>query len=173
MTDSGFLDFSSKGLGEPAQARSPKERRRSLLVTTFLVLVFAAVVGFGGWLFLTRAHESDLAAYDDLQARFVLVDRNVKPLLHGDSAPCEESDDAGVVTRTYSPEAGPTPRDVEQALRLVGFWPAPESPGALLTLEQVVDDHLLVVDIVGASLDARGVTLRATSSTTALACLVA
>ncbi len=172
MTDSGLLDFSSRNFGEPA-ARSPKERRRSRLVTLSLVLLFAAVAGFWGWLHLTRAHDTDLEAYEDLRARFVLVDRNVRPLLHGDSAPCEESDDVGIVTRTYSPETGPTPTEVEEALRLVGFWPAPESPGSLFTLEQVVDDHVLLVDIKGTSPDARGATVRATSSATSLACLVA
>lgn len=173
MTDSGFLDFSSKDFGEPAKARSPRERRRSRLVTIFLTLMIAGVAGFGGWLYLTRAHDTDLAAFEDLRLRMSLVDRNARPLLHGQSPPCVESDDAGVITRTYSPEAGPTPQEVEQALLLVGFWPTQESPGALVTLELVVDDHRLVVDVMGTSPNARGATLRATSSTTSLACLVA
>lgn len=173
MTDSGLLDFSSRDFGEPAGARSPRERRRARLLTVVLVLFFAGVAGFGGWLHLTRVHDTDLAAHEALRARFALVDRNVGPLLHGSARPCEESDDVGVVTRTYSPEAGPTPEEVEQALRLVGFWPAPKTPGSLFTLEQVVDDHLLRVEIKGSSPDVRGATLRATSSATSLACLVA
>lgn len=173
MTDSGLLDFSSRDFGEPADARSPRQRRRARLLTVVLVLVFAGVAAFGGWLQLTRVHDSDLAAHEALRARFVLVDRNVRPLLHGAARPCVESDDAGVLTRTYSPEAGPTPEEVEQALRLVGFWPAPKSQGALYTLEDVVDGHRLLVDIRGPSARTRGATLRATSSATSLACLVA
>jgi hypothetical protein len=172
VTDSGILDFSSKDFGEP-DARSPRQRRRSRLTTLVLVLVLAAVAAFGLWLHLRRVHETDLAAFADLRERLGLVDRNARPLLHGDSAPCEESDDAGIVTRTYSAEAGPTPAEVEQALRLVGFWPAGERSGALYTLELVVDDHTLSVDVMGTSPSAPGGSVRATSSATSLACLLA
>lgn len=172
MTDSGLLDFSSKDFGEP-DTRSPKERRRARLVTLLLVLLFAGVAAFGGWLYLTRVHDTDLAAYADLQAGLALVDRNARPLLHGESPPCEDSDDVGIVTRTYSTDAGPTPREVEQGLRLVGFWPAATSAGSLVTLEQVVDGHRLRVELAGTSLDTPGASLRATSSATSLACLVA
>jgi hypothetical protein len=169
VTDSGILDFSSKDFGEP-DARSPQQRRRSRLTTLVLVLVLTAVAVFGVWLHLRRTHETDLAAFEDLRQRFTLVDRNARPLLHGESPPCGESDEAGVVTRTYSAESGPTPAEVEEALRLVGFWPAQEQPGALFSLELVVDDHRLAVDVMGTSPDAPGGTVRATSSATALAC---
>lgn len=168
MTDSGLLDFSSKDFGTPGRSR--RQVRRARLTTAFLVLVLAAVALFWAWLHLRRQHETDLAAFRDLRSRFTLVDRNVTPLLHGDAEPCEESDDHGILTRTYSPEAGPTPEEVGDALRLVGFWPVAKSPGALFTFERVVDDHLITVDVMGTDPDARGGSLRATSSASALAC---
>lgn len=168
MTDSDFLDFSSKEMWE--EGSSSARRRRPRLFTAVLLVALVGLPLLALWVHLGRVHASDLAAFEKLRDDFVLVDRNHAPLQHGDSPPCVGSDDAGVLERSYSPETGPTPNELSDQLRVVGFRPTAATPGALITLDKTVDDHRLVVDVMGSSADGITASLRATSSATSLAC---
>lgn len=169
VSDSGILDF-SESLSGPDAGPSPGQRWGSRVLVLGFILGVAAVALFGAWLHFRQAHDADLAAYAQLRDRFARVDRTIVPLLHGETPPCTGPQDDGVIDRTYSVQTGPSPRRIGRALQLQGFSVAPPSKGALLTFVDEVEGRRLVVDVSGHGLDERGVSLRATSATTALAC---
>lgn len=174
MADSELLDFSRRDRPQPAPAQPRRGVWRPRPLTVVLLVALVGLPLLAVWVHLGRVHVADLAAFEALRADFALVDANAKPFLHGESPPCETSDEVGVVTRTYSPTSGPTIVELRNALRLVGFWPRATTPGAIYTMDHFVDGHRLVVEVLGHAQgpDARGFSLRATSPATALACFL-
>ena len=174
MSHSEYGDFSSGALDQQEDAALPARtwRRRPRPLTFVLLVALVGLPLLAAWVHLGRVHESDLEAFAALREDLALVDENLPALSHGDSPPCASSDDEGVATRGYSPETGPTPAQVLDQLRLVGYWPAPAAPGALLSFDQTVDGHRLTVDVLGPASAGQGLRLRATSSATSLACLL-
>lgn len=169
VSDSGILDF-SESLSPPGAGPTRGQRWGSRVLVLVFIVGVAGVALFGTWLHFQQAHDADLAAYQQLRDRLVRLDRTIVPLRHGETPPCSGPQDDGVIVRTYSPQTGPSPRRIGRALQLLGFSVGERSSGALLTLVDEVDGRRLIVDVSGPALDARGVSLRATSATTALAC---
>jgi hypothetical protein len=167
VSDSSILDFSGGATGPESGASG--ERRGWPALPIFLVVLVVGASVLAGWLHLARVRESDLAAFESLEQTVVLLDRDVSPLLHGSSPPCEESEDEGFITRTYSSETGPTSGELQAALEDRGFRQTTKAQGSFVTLQQRVDDHLLTVDVRG-PVDAGGLRLRASSPASALAC---
>ena len=173
MSESGFVNEApgagpSRGPGTTGAGR----RRRWLLPA---VLVFAMVVlpAFAGWAYLGRLHADDVSAYEELAQQFVLVDRQVGPLSHGNSPPCESSHE-GTLTRSYSRQGGPTVLDLRAALVQLGWTQVLATPPARieLGLPSQTPGHQLIVLLEAPSTTSFGVSLTATSSASALACLV-
>ncbi len=197
MIESGFIDEAPRDRGglRPAGSR-PKRGRRWVLPILFVVAV-VILPAFAAWVHFGRVHAEDVAAFEELVQEFDIIDRTLLPLSHGSTAPCEASTE-GQVTRAYSRLAGPNALEVRNALlprdwTLVdpdgGSSAAPStatssstsiatsiatSESALFRLERpsAVKDHEYLVLLVADSPAAQGVQLTATSSASALGCLL-
>lgn len=164
MTGSGYIDFSSPEFDE----RDAGSRRRPRPSTLLLIVVLGGISLFATWAHLGRVHQADLVAFDELGEQMMLLDRDVTPLLHGSSPPCQATD-AGVMTRSYSSESGPTARELSEELTRLGWTSVPASPPALFSFESRAGDHRLTLDVMGPS-RGQGATVQATSSASSLGC---
>ena len=189
MSESGFVDEAprpgtrgTRGRRQPADPRPPKRAGAAgpgrWVLPGFLTIGLLLLPAFAAWVYLGGVHADDIQAHDELVHEFVLVDRNVPPLSHGDSEPCASVTE-GSVTRSYSRSASPTALELREFLTGLGWTITPAEPAEParpllihLTRPTTVPDHTMTVLLQADTLRSFGVTLTATSSASSLACLV-
>ncbi len=174
VSEFGFVDEAPRD--GPAGASGGDRPRRSPTRTVSRSLVrglFAGLVlgllAFAGWAWSGRLAADDLAAWDTLHHEFVLVDRSLPPLGHGDLPPCHSGTE-GTVTRDY-PSTGPLVTELVDVLVGRGWEERTPTPPAVARLVLPAGDRELTVDVTAASREQLVQGLVARSPASAFACL--
>ncbi|MDN5791407.1 MAG: hypothetical protein L0H25_11135 [Micrococcales bacterium] len=182
MSESGFVDDAlppggrlppGSGPLPPGAPRARGHRRRRWAMVVVLVIALVGLPAFAAWVHFGRVHAGDLASWRRLTAQFSILDRTFPVLSYSATPPCEGSTE-GRVTRTYSRLGGPTVLEVRDVLVTSGWTETAAPSPAIIRLERSATpaEHHYVVVLVADSHTARGASLTATSSASALACLV-
>ncbi|MDV3219853.1 polyprenol phosphomannose-dependent alpha 1,6 mannosyltransferase MptB [Intrasporangium sp.] len=146
-------------------ATTTTRRRGAMLVFALPVL---ALLAFALWAWTARVHEDDVAAYRELRARFVDVQRDLVPLGQSTRPPCGITDE-GWAELTWGAISGPTTEEVETYLRAFGWRRDGAETGIVLRLQE--EGRGLTARISPPSGDV-GVRLTGTSEADSLACLL-